>query len=159
MFISFLSYLSYPKLLLQTMFCLCGEWGHGCAVLCSAHHDVWPNCSALETCVCCSCGSLSCSSFFSWLSSSSLVQMYCLLGVIADVSTIRGGALGGLVIHPCYWVPCPHWVFINHPGWFCIFFSLVFLDKRMVCYTIHFSSELLKQEMRILGSNPTSMAK
>lgn len=120
----FISYLSYPKLLLQTMLLFVWWVGHGgCAVSCRAHHDVWPNCSALETCV-----------LLMWIFALLLFlclaelhffsSEHCLLGIIADVSTIGGGALGGLVVHPCHWASCPHWVSVSHPGLFCIFFLL-----------------------------------
>lgn len=120
----FISYLSYPKLLLQTMLLFVWWVGHGgCAVPCRDHHDVWPNCSALETCV-----------SFMWIFALLLFlclaelhffsSEHCRLGIIADTSTIGGGALGGLVMHPCHWASCPHWVSISHPGLFCIFFLL-----------------------------------
>lgn len=154
----FISYLSYPKLLLQTMLLFVWWVGHGgCAVPCRDHHDVWPNCSALETCV-------SFMWIFALLLFLCLAELHffsselCQLGIIADTSTIGGGALGGLVMHPCHWASCPHWVSISHPGLFCIFF-FCFPGQRMVCYTIHFSLEHLKREVRILGSDLISMDK
>uniref|UniRef100_A0A5F8ATC9 cyclin-dependent kinase n=2 Tax=Macaca TaxID=9539 RepID=A0A5F8ATC9_MACMU len=71
---------------------LCGEWRHGrSAVLCRALTAL------LWKLVCCLCGSFCCSSFFMWLSSSSLVQIHSLLVVISNAPNIRDGMPGGKV--------------------------------------------------------------